>query len=131
MAIKSKPSDFIRSFLEFISKRDSDILHDALYNMNFNREKIIEILLQYGIRLVPTRTIAEDLVAKAAVSELLSKPLTVSNAMKESFRNYFDGYQGRASKQFMNCIMQVRARSWTTSTSRNPATKWKRVPLNI
>ena len=44
MGIECKPSHFIRSFLDYISKRDSEILHDTLYNMNFNREKIIEIL---------------------------------------------------------------------------------------
>ena len=91
MGIECKPSDFIRSFLDCISKRDSEILHDTLYNMNFNREKIIEILSQYGMRSVPTRTNVADLVTKAAVSELLSKPLTALNAMKESFGNYFDG----------------------------------------
>ena len=84
-------SDFIRSFLDYISKRDSEILHDTLYNMNFNREKIIKILSRYGIRSVPTRTNASDLVTKAAVSELLPKPLTALNTMKESFGNYFDG----------------------------------------
>ena len=91
MGIECKPSDFIRSFLDCILKRDSEILHDTLYNMNFNREKIIEILSQYGIRSVPTRTNVADLVTKAAVSELLSKPLTELNVMKESFENYFDG----------------------------------------
>ena len=59
--------------------------------MNFNREKIIKILSRYGIRSVPTRTNASDLVTKAAVSELLPKPLTALNTMKESFGNYFDG----------------------------------------
>ena len=54
MGIECKPSHFIRSFLDYVSKRDSEILHDTLYNMNFNREKIIEILSRYVIRLVPT-----------------------------------------------------------------------------
>ena len=54
-------------------------------------ERIIEIFSRYGIRSLPTRTNVADLVTKAAVSELLSKPLTALNAMKESFGNYFDG----------------------------------------
>ena len=131
MGIEWKPSDFIRSFLDYILKRDSEILHDTLYNMNFNREKIIKILSQYGIRSVPTRTNVADLVTKAAVSELLSKPLTELMRWRNLLKIILMGYQDRASRQFMNSIILLRRRSWTTSTSRNPATKWKKVPLNI
>ena len=45
----------------------------------------MEILLRCGTRFVPTRTNVTDLILKAAVSEVLSKPLTVLNVMKESF----------------------------------------------
>ena len=50
MGIECKPSDFLRSFLDYISTRDSENLHDTLYSMNFNREEYRDfIAIRYKV----------------------------------------------------------------------------------
>ena len=87
----------IKSFLRFISRKDSSILTDALMKNKFDHGLVIEALSKFAIRANPTKNNIRNLVVRAAKSELITKPCAAFNTFKE-LRNFFKVFTGNHLK---------------------------------